>query len=189
MVAILAIGGIVASVWSVLAYRHGGMLMGCLAVIFVGSCFGHAFFHIAVGPVPITIDRLILAGLFVVFAVSYHTSLVDAKPLAPADWALGILLLVLTISTLTHDWQIDASQPVATLLFFYGLPIAIYWLARQAQLERSHLHLLLASSPFSGCTLPARRSLKNNRSGIWSSRVTSPRPIMKSSSVELEVPF
>jgi O-antigen ligase len=143
MVAILSIGGIVGLVWSVLAFRHGGMLMGCLAVILVGSCFGHEFFHVTIGPVPITFDRLILAGLLLLFLVSYRTSLVDAKPLARADGVLGVLLLVLTVSTLTHDWQIDGAQPAATLLFFYGLPIAIYWLARQAQLDRRHLHLLI----------------------------------------------
>ncbi|MDP6555230.1 MAG: O-antigen ligase family protein [Pirellulaceae bacterium] len=166
MVAILFIGGIVALVWSVLALRHGGMLTGCLAVIFVGSCFGHAFFHVSVGPLPITFDRLMLAGLLVVFAVSYRTSLVDAKPLALADWALGSLLLVLTISTLTHDWQIDGSQPAATLLFFYGLPMAIYWLARQAQLDRHHLHLLLGFFAVFGLYLACTAIAEKQQ--IWS---------------------
>lgn len=187
MVAILSIGGIVALVWSVLAFRHGGMLMGCLAVIFVRSCFGHQFFHVTIGPLPITFDRLILGGLLLLFLVSYRTSLVDTKPLAGADWALGMLLLVLTVSTVTHDWQIDGAQPAATLLFFYGLPIAIYWLARQAQLDQRHLRLLIGFLPFSGCTSPALQSPKNYRSGAWSFRVTSPRQTMKNSLAELEV--
>lgn len=143
MVAILFIGGIVAVVWSALALRHGGLLAGCLAVILVGSCFGHDFFHVSIGPLPITFDRLMLAGLLVVFAVGYRTSLVVAKPLAGADWALGALWLVLAISTLTHDWRVDGSQPAATLLFFYGLPIAMYWLARQSQLDQRQIHMLL----------------------------------------------
>ena len=107
MVAILFIGGIVAMVWGVIALRQGGLLAGSLAVIFVGSCFGHAFFHFSLGPVPITFDRLMLAGLLVVFVVAYRTSLVDAKPVTAADWGLGLLLLALVFSTFSHDWRID----------------------------------------------------------------------------------
>jgi len=143
MAAFLFIGGIVALVWSILALRYGGLLAGCLAVIFVGSCFGREFFHVSLGPLPVTFDRLMLAGLLVVSALSYRSRLVEAKPLALADYVLGFLLLVLTFSTLTHDWQVDGSQPAATLLFFYGLPVGIYWLARQSQLEQRHIHLLL----------------------------------------------
>lgn len=143
MVAIVFIGGIVALVWSILALRHGGLLAGCLAVVLVGSCFGHAFFHLSAGGLPITFDRLLLAGLLVLLVAGYRTSLVDAKPFAPADWVLCLWLLVLTLSTLTHDWRVDGSQPAATLLFFFGLPIAIYWLARQSQLDQRRLHHLL----------------------------------------------
>lgn len=166
MVAIIFIAGIVTLVWSVLALRHGGLLAGCLAVILVGSCFGHAFFHVSAGPLPITFDRLALAGLLVVFVVSCRTSLVDAKPLAPADWVLGLWLLVLTLSTLTHDWHVDGSQPVATLLFFFGLPIVIYWLARQSQLAPRHLHLLFAFFAIFGLYLACTSIAE--RQQIWS---------------------
>jgi len=142
MIAIIIIGGIVALIWGALALRHGGLLAGCLAVILAGSCFGHAFFHVSAGPLPITIDRLLLAGLLAVFVVGCRTSLVEPKPVAAADWVLGLLMLALTLSTLTHDWRGDGAQPAATLLFFFGLPVVLYWLARQSQLDQRHLRLL-----------------------------------------------
>ncbi len=143
MVVFLVIGGIVALVWSALALRHGGLLAGTLAVVLVGSCFGHAYFNVTVGPFPITFDRLMLAGLLVVFVVAFRTALVDAKPLTPADWVLGLFLLTLTLSTFSNAWRVDGSQPAATLLFFYGLPVAVYWLARNSQLDQPHLRLLM----------------------------------------------
>ena len=32
-------------------------------VVLVGSVFGFEFFHVSGGPIPITLDRLLLAGL------------------------------------------------------------------------------------------------------------------------------
>ncbi len=143
MVTIITIAGIVALVWSALALRYGGLLVGPLAVVFVGSCFGHAFYHVSVGPIPITLDRLLLAAVLLVFVAACRTSLVAHKPLEATDWILGLFLAALTFSTLSHNWRVDGSQPAATLLFFYGLPAAVYFLARQSQLASRHLHLLL----------------------------------------------
>ncbi len=60
MLVVLAVALIVASVWGIVFYRQVGLLGGCLAVLLVGSCLGHPFYHVNAGPIPITADRLLL---------------------------------------------------------------------------------------------------------------------------------
>ena len=42
------------------------------------------------------------------------------------------MLGVLTVSTLTHNWQTNANQPMARLVLFYLMPAGLYWVARQS---------------------------------------------------------
>ena len=45
------------------------------------------------------------------------------------------MLGVLTVSTLTHDWQAHANQPMARLVLFYLMPAGLYWVARQSPIS------------------------------------------------------
>jgi O-antigen ligase len=60
------------------------------------------------------------------------------------DRVLLAFLGVLFISTFTHDWRYHNSQPLARLLFFFGMPAAIYWVARQMQITQRALWTLFA---------------------------------------------
>ncbi len=136
MIAIIAIIGIVGLVWAAVLFRHGDLIAGCLAVLLVGSVFGHAFFHVSV----ITADRLLLVGLVGSYFIYRCLGLADPKPLDKADLAVFFLMVVLTISTFSHHWRLHGAKPLATLIFFHGLPVVLYWIGRQAKLtERSLL--------------------------------------------------
>ena len=64
------IGLIVVAVWGSVLLRYTGLLGGCLSVLIVGCCLGHPFYHVALGPLPITADRLLLAVLLALFFCS-----------------------------------------------------------------------------------------------------------------------
>ena len=81
-----------------------------LLVLLAGSCFGHPFFNVPTGAVPLTADRLLLVVLLAQYVVYRHWGWTDPKPLAKADYLLGAFLVVLLVSTLTHDLQ---RRPIA----------------------------------------------------------------------------
>jgi O-antigen ligase len=131
MIAILLIAGIVGVVWAAVLLRHGDLIGGCLAVLLAGSVFGHSFYHVSV----ITADRLLIAGLIVAYLIYRQVGWADPKPLAKGDVAFLSFSGALALNTLAHNWRLDGAQPAALLLFFYLLPVAVYWIARQSRLD------------------------------------------------------
>jgi O-antigen ligase len=141
--------GAVALVWGAVLLRAGGLLAGCLVVLLAGICFGHPFFNVSVGPLPVTGDRILLGVLFGLTLVYRRWGWTDPKPCTKADWSLMGLFLVLVVSTLSHDWHINKSQPLANLLFLYLLPLVLYWIARQVQVtERAIWAMFLTMAVF-----------------------------------------
>lgn len=132
MESILAIALPVALVWGAVVFCRGGLLGGCLAVLFTGCCFGYAWFRIPTEPVPVTLDRLLWLALLVQYIVWRRWGLADPKPLGKADFAILAFFAVLLVSTLAHDWRQHGAAPVARLLFFWMMPLAVYWIARQS---------------------------------------------------------
>ncbi len=134
MTPIIAIAGIAGLVWAIVLFRYGDLVAGCLAVLLVGSVFGHAFFHVSV----ITADRLLIGGLIGTYIVYRRLDLADPKQIEKSDLAVFLFIAVLAFSTLTSNWRLNGGQPLATLLFFFCLPVVMYWIGRQTKLtERS----------------------------------------------------
>ncbi|MEX0819636.1 MAG: O-antigen ligase family protein [Pirellulaceae bacterium] len=134
MTPIIAIAGIAGLVWAVVLFRFGGLIAGCLAVLLVGSVFGHPFFHLSV----LTADRLLLVGLIGTYVVYRRLDWAEPKPMDKGDLAVLLFIVVFAFSTMTSNWRLNDAQPLATLLFFFALPVVLYWIGRQARLtERS----------------------------------------------------
>ena len=132
---LILIAGAVALVWGGVLLRKGGILGGSLAVLLAGICFGHPFFNVPLGPFPLTIDRLLFVGLLAV-AIAYRcVGWTHARKMTGSDWALAAFLLVLLTSTLSHDWQVNRFQPLAQVVFFFLMPVAMYWIIRQAPIS------------------------------------------------------
>ena len=106
-------------------------MTGCLMVLLAGSCFGHAFWNMPLGPAPITLDRLLLVVAILQYLLYRKFGQADPKPWGAAEWLLTAFISVLALSTFTHDWQTENKRPAATFVFFYVLPFCFYWIARQ----------------------------------------------------------
>jgi O-antigen ligase len=130
--------GLAAAAWLGVLFVRGGLVAGCLAVLVAGICFGHPWFHLDVGPVPLTTDRVLWVALVVQSMAWRWLGRTDPKPWRLADTLLLAFIAVLVASTLAHDWHARGWQPVARLGLFYLMPLGLYWVARQAELtERS----------------------------------------------------
>ncbi len=149
MLAIIVVALIVICVWGMVFFRQFGLLGGCLAVLFVGSCLGHAFYHADVGPIPVTADRVLLGVLLVAYLVFRRWGQVRERSLNRLDLLLLAFIAVLVFSTFTHDWRAHGSRGLSSLLFFYLLPLTIYTIAREAPTSpRAMLGMFAALAAF-----------------------------------------
>lgn len=143
MEAVIVIAGIVAAVWGAVLFWRGGLLGGCLAVMLAGCCFGYNWFHLATDPIPLTLDRLLWGLLLVQYIVWRRWGWAEPKPWGKADLVLVAFFALLFASTLTHDWNVERARPLSRLLFFWIMPLGMYWVARQTALRQRGLAILL----------------------------------------------
>lgn len=139
MLAMIAVALIVVAVWVGVFFRHAGLIGGCLGVLLLGSCFGHAYYHVNIGPLPVTAERVLLGGVLVGYLLLRARKRVDVKQLNHMDVLLIAFMVVLLISTLTHDWRANNFQALASLVFFYVAPSMLYWIARESWLSQRAL--------------------------------------------------
>ncbi len=156
---VTAIGGMVGLVWAAVAARHmarwpvNPIAIGGLATILVGTVFGPSFFSVASGPIPITLDRLILGAVFGGFALRYFFYRESIRPLDRTDAAVLALIGVLVISTFTHDWSYREKLPVSRLLFFNLLPVGLYFVVKNACLNDLDIKVIVISFGLFGAYL------------------------------------
>ncbi len=136
--------GLAAVAWVGVLFVRGGLVAGCLAVLVAGIGLGHPWFHLDVGPVPLTTDRVLWLALVVQYVAWRRLGRTDPKPWRVADVALLAFVGVLVASTFTHDWRARGMQPVARLGFFYLMPWGLYWVARQAEITQRSIQAVLA---------------------------------------------
>ncbi len=122
MAPLLLIASLAALLWLAVLLRYGGISTGVLLVALSGIVVGYPFFHRDVGPVPLTIDRGLLAIVAVAAGYLCWKRRAPLPPLHRTNLAASLFLLVLLASTLTHDWRANGFHPLATWLFFYALP-------------------------------------------------------------------
>ena len=110
-----------------------------VAVLIVGSVFGHDFFNIDSGPIPLTFDRMLLAVLFGVFAFLLFSGRTSIRLPDATDGLIIALLGVLLFSALLTDWSYANNRPISRWLFFYLVPAMLYFLIRNTNLNDKDL--------------------------------------------------
>ncbi|HTQ40636.1 MAG TPA: O-antigen ligase family protein [Pirellulales bacterium] len=124
-----------ALVWIGWFVLRGSLVGGCLAVMIVSACFGYQFWH-ADGGLPLSADRGLIGLMAIAYIVHRRWGFNDPKPTGRADWVLLALLVMLGISTFTHNWKGSAtSTPAAHWIFYWLMPAMIYWIVRQSPLD------------------------------------------------------
>lgn len=136
---LMLIFGLAALVWGGILLYRGGLLAGCLMVLIAGSCFSHPFWNMPLGPAPLTLDRVLLAAVIGQYLLLRKFGEADPKPTGPSEWLLLAFIGALAFSTFTHNWRVENKQPAALLVFFWVMPLAYYWVARQMKLSEQGL--------------------------------------------------
>lgn len=151
-----------------------------LLVVLTGSVLGHEFFNVPVGPIPLTLDRGLLLATAALFAFYYVTNQEKIAKFNSLDVAIMLLIGVIGISTITHNWRFLKNMPASRLLFFNLLPVMLYWLVRNSRLKANDLKVIAVTLTVLGVylALTAVAEVK----GVTA--VVFPRYIMTSETVE-----
>jgi O-antigen ligase len=120
--------------------RRGSLALGAALTVAVGYVLGYNFWHAHVGPLPFTLDRVLLVGLVAALVAQWRWSRLEPKPLAGADWLLAALLVILGASALLAGQpEVRAAEgfsPMWRLVMSFVVPAVLYWIVRQAPLAR-----------------------------------------------------
>src|SRR4029077_3977916 len=92
-------------VWLPWFALRGSLIAGCLVYLLVASCFGYPFLHFELGPIPVTLDRLVIVGLAAVYLIHRALGRTDPKPVQTVDKLLVAFLGLLAFSVATHPWR------------------------------------------------------------------------------------
>ena len=151
-----------------------------LAVVLIGSVFGREFFAIESGPIPLTLDRVLLAGLIGFFFLRYLRGQENIRPLNKLDILLIIWIIFITYSTVTHDWKYLKKMPASRLLFFNIMPLALYFLVRNLHIQVRDLKVIAIATGVFGIYLALTAVAEVKDIGA----IVFPRYIMTSETTE-----
>ncbi|MFO0788362.1 MAG: O-antigen ligase family protein [Pirellulales bacterium] len=148
MPVVTATFAVVALVWGAIVARRSSLLVGCGLSLVVAYALGHEFWNLHAGPLPITLDRLLLAAIVVLFVVEWRLGKISLRQLTGADCVLIVLLGIVTLSALLSG-QPDIADGVTSkwgrLLASFLLPTVLYIIVRQLAItERDWSRVLVA---------------------------------------------
>jgi O-antigen ligase len=147
MFVVALISALAALVWLVAYARWGSLLVGCAVLLVVGYVLGYEYWHGRLGPIPLTLDRIVIVGLVAAFGAQWRWHKLDPKPLALTDWAVGLLLLVFAASTVLNlggQANPNSAPPLWRLVAGFCIPTVLYWISRQSRIDlRSWTTLLV----------------------------------------------
>lgn len=144
---------IVVVIWGLVICRYFGKRLSLfhpipvlgMLVLLTGSVIGSDFWSLRFGPLPITIDRLLVGVLACMFFARYMIHTEDRRQVNRLDIAMVCMIAVLTISTVSHDMTVLENLPLSRLLFFYLMPLVVYGVVRSGVLGTDDLKLISAS--------------------------------------------
>ena len=146
---LLFFGLVIAIVWSLVVYKHVHSTDGQIylfpilgyLVILTGAVFSSEFFSIS-GPIPITIDRLLLGGMCALFCLMVLARKETIFVFNRVDISILIFSAVLTLSTISYDFTIYKNLPASRLLFFHLIPLTLYFVMRNSRFNDANLKLI-----------------------------------------------
>ena len=141
MTLISTLFAVAAVVWALVYARHGSLLIGGTLFIVVAYVLNQQFFSLGLGPVSLTLGRIMLVGLSALFAWRWWRGEVECRALTGCDWLVALFVGYLTarhVFTAEPMGVASSVPPTWRLIASFWMPAALYWIVRNAKLsERS----------------------------------------------------
>jgi O-antigen ligase len=116
--------------------------LGCVGIILCGCIFGHDFFHLQVGFFPLTIDRAFLLLLLGCFGIQIFHGRERFRRFNLADATVLLTIGILGLNVIGNDWSYKQNLPISRLLFFFLLPVSLYFVIRSVRISSRELQLI-----------------------------------------------
>ena len=147
MTFVLLIFAIAALAWTLVYARNGSLLVGGVIFVAVAYVFNHNFLHLSFGPVSLTLGRLLLSGLVVLFLWRWWRGEIEPRPLTGSDWLVALFVGYLTLRyafTPAATGMASSVSPTWRLIASFWMPAALFLVVRNAKLsERTWKAMLL----------------------------------------------
>lgn len=143
---VAVVAALAAIVWGAIFARRASLVAGATIFLIVGYVFGFDFWHAHVGPLPLTLDRLVIVGLLAAFVVQWRLGQLAPRPLTGCDWLLAALLTLLAASAIVAGppgVTVSDSSPWGRLVTAFVLPALLYAIVRRAPFSHRHWTALL----------------------------------------------
>jgi O-antigen ligase len=172
MIVVATIAALAALLWAViLAPRiskvpNVALLLG---LIVTGYVFSYELWRADVGPLPLTLDRLLLLGVATLFAWRIWRGETRLTTPCGADWAILLVLAWLTASCLLNrpgDGLVRPSSPMFRLVVSFWIPAFLYGLMRHERFTESSARWLMTGLALLGGYLAITALCETF--GIWS---------------------
>lgn len=131
-----------AMVWGSVLILRGTLLLGCTLLLVASCCFSRQFWSLNAGPVPLSIDRIMLLALCVWYMFHRSKGVSQPKQIMAVDWLFIAFIFWISISTFSHDYTRQygtMAMPLWKLIGGFLMPASVYWISRQAQLDEKTL--------------------------------------------------
>ncbi len=147
MEAMLIICAMAALVWGLVYLRQGSLLLGGTAFVVLGYVFNHHLWSTGVGPISLTLGRVLLVVLVGVLGWRWYGGRVERRPLTGSDWLAALLLGYLTLRyafTLAPVGVTLNVSPLWRLVASFWMPAALYLVVRNGDLSEKSWKWMLA---------------------------------------------
>jgi len=119
-----------------------------VVVVLVGYVAGYDVWHADAGPVPLTLDRLALAGLVVVSLRRFYARGCPPLRLIGLDWAIALLCGWLTVSCLLNKPPEGVelpTSPLFRLIVSFWAPATLYAVLRTSTVDATAARRLMTA--------------------------------------------
>ncbi len=176
LILILAPAGLVCGA---LLMLRGSLIAAALLVLLSACCFGYELVHFDLGPLPMTVDRLMLGLVLAMYVWQRALRRTEPKPLNRADVVTLAFVGYLLVSMLLSDWRTFPKEHVGPMWRWVGgylTPLIVYWAAKQAPWNERASGLVQASITIFGFYLAftAICEITQQWSLVWPAYIADP---------------
>ena len=139
-----------------------------LSTLVVGYVFGHDFWHRDLGPIPLTLDRILLLAIAAQFGWQMlHGKLAHTK-LTKVDWIISLLLSVLVVSYVANrsGTPPQPDSPFFRLIISFLTPGFLYLVLRNQTFDHKSIRWMFGALTVLGTYLALSALLETT--GQWS---------------------
>jgi len=169
MTAIVVVLSIAGLVWGTLLAIRGNLIFGCAVYLVATCCFSGFFYSFDAVGLTWTLDRFFLFALVAAYLIQTRLGRTQPKAIGRGEFLLAAFFALLVFSTFTHDWRSKGPDDVPVFMHLvngYLIPLAIFWIARQAALSEQRIHFMYAAIACFGIYLAGTAILEHFK--LWS---------------------